>query len=44
MSIEDRMAELKAREDKAKAMGGPERLARRDAQGLLNARSRIDAY
>jgi methylmalonyl-CoA decarboxylase subunit alpha len=44
MSLDDMLVDLKAREDKARAMGGPERLARREAQGLLNARSRIDAF
>lgn len=34
--------EFKARQGKALAMGGPERLARRDAAGVLNARSRLD--
>jgi methylmalonyl-CoA decarboxylase subunit alpha len=31
-----------ARQAKALAMGGPERLARREAAGVLNARSRVD--
>ena len=44
MSFDTMLAELKAREERARAMGGPERLARRNAQGLLNARSRIDAF
>jgi acetyl-CoA carboxylase carboxyltransferase component len=43
MSFDDMLDDLKAREEKALAMGGPERLARREAQGILNARSRIDA-
>jgi acetyl-CoA carboxylase carboxyltransferase component len=34
--------EFSARRDKALAMGGPERLARREAAGVLNARSRVD--
>ena len=44
MSFDDKLAELKAREDKARAMGGPDRLARREASGVMNARSRIDAF
>jgi acetyl-CoA carboxylase carboxyltransferase component len=44
MNFDDMLADLKAREDKARAMGGPERLAKREAQGLLNARSRIDSF
>ena len=35
-------AEFAAREAKAKAMGGPEKLARRAKPGILNARERID--
>lgn len=44
MSFDDRLDDLKRREEKAQAMGGADRLARREAQGLLNARSRIDAF
>ena len=43
MSFEDMIRDLKTREAHARAMGGPDRLARREAQGLLNARSRIEA-
>ena len=35
--------ELARREERAHAMGGPEKLARRKQAGLLNARERIDA-
>lgn len=42
MSFEDLMADFAEREKKALAMGGPEKLARRREQGLLNARERID--
>jgi acetyl-CoA carboxylase carboxyltransferase component len=34
--------EFEARQRKALAMGGPEKLAKREAAGLLNARSRVD--
>jgi acetyl-CoA carboxylase carboxyltransferase component len=44
MSFEELLADLEAREAKARAMGGPERLAKREAAGLMNARSRIDAF
>ena len=44
MSFEDMLADLKAREEKALAMGGPDRLTKRKMQGLMNARSRIDAF
>lgn len=43
-TMDERIADLRAREEKARAMGGPERLARRDAGGVLNARSRIDTF
>ena len=43
MKFEDQLKQLKDREENAKAMGGPERLARREKQGIMNARSRIDA-
>lgn len=44
MSNDERLAELEAREARARAMGGPQRLARREAAGIMNARSRIDAF
>jgi len=44
MSFEELLADLEAREARARAMGGPQRLARREAQGVMNARSRIDAF
>ena len=44
MRFEDELRELREREARALAMGGPERLARRKRLGLLNARSRIDAF
>ena len=44
MSNDERLAELEALEERARAMGGPERLARREAQGVMNARSRVDAF
>ena len=34
--------ELAEREDEARAMGGPEKLARRKKSGALNARERLD--
>lgn len=43
MSFEELLADLARREARARAMGGPERLAKREAAGLMNARSRIDA-
>ncbi len=43
MTHEELLRDLAARESHARAMGGTERLARREARGLLNARSRIDA-
>ncbi|PZR49300.1 MAG: methylmalonyl-CoA carboxyltransferase, partial [Stutzerimonas stutzeri] len=42
MAFEELLAEYEARRQKALAMGGPEKLARRKAEGLLNARERID--
>ncbi|MDA0840760.1 MAG: methylmalonyl-CoA carboxyltransferase [Planctomycetota bacterium] len=42
MSFEDIMSEYDDRERKALAMGGPEKLARRRASGILNARERVD--
>ena len=44
MSFDDMLDDLKKREARARAMGGPDRLARREAQGVLNARTRIDAF
>jgi acetyl-CoA carboxylase carboxyltransferase component len=44
MSFDDLLTELRAREERARAMGGSERLARREGRGLLSARSRIDAF
>ncbi|HET7635758.1 MAG TPA: carboxyl transferase domain-containing protein [Burkholderiales bacterium] len=43
MPFEEQLTELETRRARALAMGGPEKLARRQAQGVLNARSRIDA-
>lgn len=42
MSYEELIQEYEARRAKALAMGGPEKLARRKAEGLLNARERIE--
>jgi methylmalonyl-CoA decarboxylase subunit alpha len=42
MAFEDLLSELARREHKALAMGGPEKLAQRKAEGLLNARERVD--
>lgn len=42
MTIEDLLRELGEREERALAMGGPEKLAKRKAQGVLNARERLD--
>jgi methylmalonyl-CoA decarboxylase subunit alpha len=42
MAFEELIRELDARKLRALAMGGPEKLAERKAQGLLNARERID--
>jgi acetyl-CoA carboxylase carboxyltransferase component len=42
MAYEALLEELKARRAKALAMGGPEKLAKRRSQGVLNARERID--
>ena len=41
---EARLKTLKQREEAARQMGGKEKLARREANGVLNARSRIDAF
>jgi acetyl-CoA carboxylase carboxyltransferase component len=42
MTIETKLTELAARKAKALGMGGAEKLARRRAEGHLNARERID--
>ena len=42
MPFEDLLKEFESRKQKALAMGGPEKLAQRAAQGVLNARERID--
>ena len=42
MSWDDRMKDFEARRARARAMGGPERLARRRAEGRLNARERVE--
>lgn len=42
MPFEKQIEEFQARKVKALAMGGPEKLARRAQEGLLNARERID--
>ena len=44
MSFEKMRADLRAREEKARAMGGAEKLARREAKNFMNARTRIDAF
>jgi acetyl-CoA carboxylase carboxyltransferase component len=43
MAFEKELAEFEARRAKALAMGGERKLAERKAQGVLNARERIDA-
>jgi acetyl-CoA carboxylase carboxyltransferase component len=42
MAWDERMKDFRARRDRARAMGGPERVARRAAEGRLNARERVD--
>ena len=42
VAFEELLKELKAREAEALAMGGPEKLAKRKAEGVLNARERIE--
>jgi acetyl-CoA carboxylase carboxyltransferase component len=42
MPFEAPLEELRRRREKALGMGGPERLARRRAEGVLNARERLD--
>lgn len=43
MPFETELDELRKRTEHALAMGGPEKLAKRRAKGLLNARERLDA-
>lgn len=43
MSYDEQLRELDARRQAAREMGGAEKLAKRSEQGLLNARSRLDA-
>lgn len=43
MPHDEMIAELKQRRERALAMGGPEKLAKRKAEGHLNARERLDA-
>src|SRR5688572_5640792 len=42
MAWDDRMKDFRDRRERARAMGGAERLARRAAEGRLNARQRLD--
>ena len=42
MAFEEPLKQLQERTARALAMGGPEKLARRKAEGHLNARERID--
>jgi acetyl-CoA carboxylase carboxyltransferase component len=42
MAFDDLLSDLERRRAKALAMGGPEKLAKRRAAGLLNARERLD--
>src|SRR5262245_330337 len=42
MAWDERMKDFRARREQARAMGGAERLARRRAEGRLNARERIE--
>ena len=42
MAFEELLKELAARRQRALGMGGAEKLAQRKAQGVLNARERID--
>lgn len=43
-TLEARLQILRQREDRARQMGGKDKLEKREAKGLLNARSRIDAF
>src|SRR5215212_3418933 len=42
MAFERLLEEFQRKTDEALAMGGPEKLAKRKAEGVLNARERID--
>src|SRR4051812_29176342 len=42
MPFDDLLNDLERRREKALQMGGPERLAKRRASGVLNARERLD--
>src|ERR1700730_10730053 len=42
MSWDERMKDFEARRERAGGVGGTERLAKRNAEGRLNARERID--
>ena len=42
MPFEKELEELTRRKQKALQMGGPEKMARREAEGRMNARQRID--
>ena len=42
MAFEEPLKQLRERTARALAMGGPEKLAKRKAEGHLNARERID--
>lgn len=42
MAWDDRLKDFKNRRERARGMGGPERLAKRASEGRLNARERID--
>jgi acetyl-CoA carboxylase carboxyltransferase component len=42
MTLDETLQELARRRDKALAMGGPDKVAKRKAEGHLNARERID--
>ncbi|MGG5810003.1 acyl-CoA carboxylase subunit beta [Falsiroseomonas sp. CW058] len=42
MAMDDLLADYAARRERALGMGGPEKLARRRAEGNLNARERLD--
>lgn len=44
MSWKEKLAELEVRTQRALAMGGEEKVARRRAAGLLNARERINYF
>ena len=43
MALDDLRTELARRRETALAMGGPAKLAARAAEGVLNARQRLDA-